>query len=235
MDGNGRWAHQRGKPRNEGHRAGVTNVERIVQAARDSNLRYLTLYAFSVENWNRPKIEVEALMRLLESFLKKQRKQLLDKEIRLKVIGDINGMPKRVAKLLRETEEVTAGFNRWTLSLCLNYGSRSEMVSAVQAYTEAVKRGEEAPERLEWNGLAKYLYTRDLPDPDLVIRTSGEYRVSNFLLMQSAYAEYYFSPLNWPDFGPKEFHAAIESYRNRERRFGKTSEQIQTDKLSTAS
>ncbi len=219
---------ERGLPRDEGHRAGVRNVERIVKAARDADVRYLTLYAFSVENWNRPRMEVEALMRLLESFLKRQRSQLIEQKIRFKVLGRIDRLPPRVVKLLRQTVAETAEFSRWTLSLCLNYGSRTEVVDAVQAWGKAVQAGTEAPEGLDWSKLASYLYTHDMPDPDLVIRTSGEHRVSNFLLLQSAYAEYYFSPRNWPEFDGACFQEAIASYQKRERRFGLTGDQVKS-------
>lgn len=235
MDGNGRWAKARGLPRNEGHREGVRNVERIVKAARDADLRYLTLYAFSVENWNRPRLEVEGLMRLLESFLKRQRTQLVEQGIRFRVLGRLEGLPPRVTKLLRQTIEETAGYERWTLSLCLNYGARTELLDAMQNWGKAVQRGEETPGDLDWTKLASYLYTRDMPDPDLVIRTSGEHRVSNFLLLQSAYAEYYFSPRYWPEFDADCFQEALASYGRRQRRFGLTGEQVNAGSASLQS
>jgi undecaprenyl diphosphate synthase len=228
MDGNGRWARARGLPREEGHRQGVENVKKIVECARELDLRYLTLYAFSVENWNRPKHEVSALMRLLESFLKSQAKDLINKQIRFRVIGRLDDMPKRVARLLAKTIEETKDFSNWTLSLALNYGSRTEILDAVKQYTKAVQAGTEDPATLDWERLQSYLYTGHTPDPDLVIRTSGEHRISNFLLLQSAYAEYYFADEFWPDFGPESFRKAIEAYRQRERRFGRTGEQIQS-------
>jgi undecaprenyl diphosphate synthase len=227
MDGNGRWARARNLPREEGHRQGVENVKRIVSCAKEIDLRYLTLYAFSVENWKRPKTEVGALMRLLEQFLKSQARDLKEKEIRLQVVGRLNELPKRVARLLEKTIEETAGFSNWTLSLALNYGSRTEILDAIKAYGKAVQAGGEDPDALDWPVLQKYLYTGAMPDPDLVIRTSGEHRISNFLLLQSAYAEYFFAKEYWPDFGPEAFRAAIEAYRRRERRFGLTGEQIQ--------
>lgn len=226
MDGNGRWAQQRGLPRNEGHREGVRNVERIVEAARALKLRYLSLYAFSVENWNRPKLEVEALMRLLEQFLKKQRKSLLENQIRLRIIGRLEEMPGRVRRQLERTIEETAHFSEWNLSLCLNYGSRTEVVDAVKRYSAAVAEGRANPGTLDWDEFSNYLYTRDLPDPDLVIRTSGEMRVSNFLLLQSAYAEYLFVEKFWPEFSSEDFAAALDAYRRRERRYGMTGEQV---------
>jgi len=227
MDGNGRWARARGLPREEGHRKGVENVKRIVECARDADLRYLTLYAFSVENWNRPKSEVGALMRLLEQFLKAQSRDLVEKQIRLRVIGRLDDLPPRIARLIRKTIRETSHFSRWTLSLALNYGSRTEILDAAAAYARAVQAGEANPESLNWEQFRSYLYTADMPDPDLVIRTSGEHRISNFLLLQSAYAEYYFAPEFWPDFGPDAFKHALHAYQNRERRFGMTGEQIQ--------
>ena len=226
MDGNGRWARARGMKREEGHRQGVENVKRIVECARDIDLRYLTLYAFSVENWNRPKLEVNALMRLLETFLKSQARDLVEKEICFRVVGRLDEMPKRVAKLLRETIEATASFDKWTLTLALNYGSRTAVLDAVKAYSEAVRDGRQNPEKLDWDTFSQFLYSGSMPDPDLVIRTSGERRVSNFLLMQSAYAEYYFADEYWPDFGPEAFKKALDDYMGRERRFGMTGEQI---------
>jgi undecaprenyl diphosphate synthase len=232
MDGNGRWAKERGLPRNEGHRAGVRNVERIVDASRELNLPYLTLYAFSAENWNRPKLEVEALMRLLEQFLKSQRRNLLKNGVRLRVLGRLAEMPTRVRKQLERTLEETEQFKDWNLSLCLNYGSRTEVVDAVKSYAVAVKNGELDPEKISWEAFAKHLYTADLPDPDLVIRTSGELRISNFLLLQSAYAEYLFPKKYWPDFGPEDLADALDNFRGRERRFGLTGEQVQTEKVT---
>lgn len=228
MDGNGRWAKFRGLPREEGHRQGVENVKKIVEAARDLNLRYLTLYAFSVENWKRPKFEINALMRLLDQFLKEQAKELVEKEIKFRVIGRFHELPENVVKRLRETIEATRHFSRWNLTLALNYGSRTEMLDAVRNYTEAVQSGQEQAENLNWENLARYFYDPTLPDPDLVIRTSGEHRISNFLLMQSAYSEYFFAPEYWPDFGPEAFQKAILDYSRRERRFGKTGDQIHT-------
>ncbi len=213
-------------PREEGHRQGVDNVKRIVECAQEIDLRYLTLYAFSVENWNRPKLEVNALMRLLESFLKSQTQDLIEKEIRFRVIGRLDEMPKHVARLLKSTIEKTAGFDRWNLTLALNYGSRTELIDAVRSYAEACKQGLADPDKLDWDSFRQYLYTGSIPDPDLVIRTSGEYRISNFLLMQSAYAEYFFAEEYWPDFGKEAFKTAINAYMTRERRFGLTGDQL---------
>ena len=226
MDGNGRWAQRQGLPRNEGHRRGVDNVERVVKAARDQQVRHLTLYAFSVENWKRPKLEIEALMRLLEGFLKDQRKVLHENQIRLRVLGRWRDLPKRVVKLLEQTIAETEQYTDWNLNLALNYGSRTEVVDAFQSYARAALAGEEDPEKADWAAVARHLYSRDIPDPDFVIRTSGECRISNFLLLQSAYAEYYFTPVCWPEFDENRFAEAVDSYRRRERRYGLTGEQI---------
>jgi undecaprenyl diphosphate synthase len=226
MDGNGRWAQQRGLPREQGHRKGVDNVKRIVEAARELDLRYLTLYAFSVENWKRPRTEVNALMRLLEGFLRDQAQDLIDKEIGFRVVGNLDGLPKKVTQLLKDLIEATRGFDRWNLSIALNYGSRQEILTAVKSYAAAVAEGREDPAQLDWTVLSRYLYTDELPDPDLVIRTSGEHRVSNFLLLQSAYAEYVFVKEFWPDFGPEAFQNAIADFQSRQRRFGKTGDQV---------
>lgn len=227
MDGNGRWARKRFLPRNEGHRRGVENVRRVVEAAKDYALTHLTLFAFSAENWNRPKGEVDALMDLLLRFLKEQREQLERNRIRLRVIGRKDGLPSRVREALDEIEERTKDYPRYTLGLALNYGSRMEVVDAVNRYLEAVRAGRDVPSPLQkWEDFVPFLYTEGFPDPDLIIRTSGEYRVSNFLLLQGAYAEYHFTPVLWPDFDEECFAEAIETYARRERRFGKISEQI---------
>lgn len=235
MDGNGRWANRRGLPRNEGHRKGVENVEKIVERSGQLGIRYLTLYAFSAENWKRPKSEVNALMGLLEAFLKKQRKQLLKQRIRLHTIGRIEELPPSVFKLLEKVKKETAHFANHHLTLALNYGARNEVLDAVERYTDAIEKGAEfRSERLKWETFSKYLDTADIPDPELVIRTSGEHRISNFLLVQSAYSEYYFSPICWPDFGPEEFEQSLSEFAGRERRFGKTGQQIEQEKLLSA-
>lgn len=232
MDGNGRWANRRGLPRDEGHRKGVENVEKIVEKAGELNIRYLTLYAFSAENWKRPPSEVNALMNLLESFLKKQRKQLLKNEIRLHTIGRIEQLPEKVYNRLVQVKEDSSHFPDHHLILALNYGARNEVLDAVERFSASVKEGGESLEHpLTWETFSKYLDTAEFPDPELIIRTSGEFRVSNFLLMQGAYSEYHFSPVCWPDFGPELFEAALADYQNRERRFGKTGQQIEEEKL----
>ncbi len=226
MDGNGRWARQRGLPRIEGHRQGVENVRRIVEVARDLDLRYLTLYAFSAENWRRPVEEVGALMGLLEIFLERYTRDLERDKIRLRVIGRYEELPARPLACLERALARTAGFTERTLVLALNYGSRQETLEAVRAYAEAVKAGREDVSALDWPRFSSYLHTAGMPDPDLIIRTSGESRLSNFLLLQAAYAEMYFSPVYWPEFSRAHLVEAIEAFKRRERRFGQTGEQV---------
>lgn len=227
MDGNGRWARQRGLPRIEGHRRGVETVRTATFAARDLGVKILTLYAFSVENWKRPKDEVGALMGLLEFYLKRELETFVRDRVRLRTIGRTSELPTGVQKLLRTTIEETKHFTDYTLVLALNYGSRTELVDAARAYAGALAAGTEKLNDGSWETFSRYLYTADFPDPDLIIRTSGENRISNFLLMQGAYAEYVFTPVLWPDFTKADLSAAIAEYHRRERRFGQTSEQIQ--------
>ncbi|MCG8528728.1 MAG: polyprenyl diphosphate synthase [Opitutales bacterium] len=231
MDGNGRWANERGLERIEGHKKGVDNVELVVKLASEIDLEVLTLFAFSSENWKRPKAEVDALMALLESFLLEKKKLLHEQKIHLRPVGKIEDLPENVRNLLRETCRETQSYPR-TLALALNYGSRLEVLEAVKKYAQAVGDGNEHPDEICWKKFSKYLYTSDLPDPDLMIRTSGETRLSNFLLLQSAYAEIYYSPVNWPEFGREAFEDALKSYHQRERRFGKTGAQIQELKVA---
>ena len=233
MDGNGRWAKSRGLPRIEGHRRGVETVRTTTFAARDLGVKMLTLYAFSVENWKRPQDEVGALMGLLEYYLKKELETFVRDRVRLRTIGRTDEMPAGVQKLLRTTIEETKDFNDYTLVLALNYGSRTEIVDAARGYATAVAAGKEKLNDSSWATFSRYLYTADLPDPDLVIRTSGETRISNFLLMQAAYAEFVFTPVLWPDFTKADLAAAIAEFNKRERRFGLTSEQL--TKLAAAS
>lgn len=225
MDGNGRWAKKRGLPRIEGHRRGVEAVRTVLDASRALGIRYLTLYAFSAENWNRPPDEVGALMELLEVFLKRETAALVKNQVRLLTIGRIEGLPDSVRRQLALAREQTAGFTGHTLILALNYGSRTELVDAARAYAAAVAAGKEKLNDSSWETFSRYLYTAGIPDPDLLIRTSGEVRLSNFLMMQCAYAELVFSPVLWPDFGKEQLEAALEDYHRRERRFGLTSEQ----------
>ena len=222
MDGNGRWAKEQNLPRIEGHRSGVNNVESVVEVAGELGIPFLTLYAFSIENWNRPADEVEALMQLLVTFLEKQEARLIENKIRLKTIGRLHALPPAVQKSLQGTIARTAHFTEQTLILALNYGARTEILDAVQAYVKAGNK--EGP--ADWDAFRPYLYTADIPDPDLVIRTSGEQRMSNFLLMQSAYAELFFHKKPWPEFHRTEFLEAIAAYQQRERRYGLTSAQL---------
>jgi undecaprenyl diphosphate synthase len=226
MDGNGRWAKQRKLPRIEGHRRGVETVRTIIDAARELGVRYLTLYAFSVENWKRPPAEVSALMGLLEYFLKRETKTLVKNKVRLLTIGRTEELPEVVRNQLAAAKHATAKFTGHTLVLALNYGSRTELVDAARAYAQAVASGKEKLSDDSWETFNRYLYTADIPDPDLIIRTSGETRVSNFLLLQGAYAEFIFTPILWPDFDKPAFAAALAEFAKRERRFGLTSDQI---------
>ena len=227
MDGNGRWDQTRGKSRLFGHREGVENVRRVVEAAREAGVPFVTLYAFSVENQNRPPDEITGLMRLLREFLKKEIRNMLRDGVRLRTIGDLSGLPDYAQEIVRKAVEDTKDNDAHNLTLALNYGSRQETLRAIRAYAEKVSSGEASPEELDWTTFASHLYTADLPDPDLIIRTSGEYRLSNFLLLQSAYAEIHVTPVPWPEFGREEFFLALEDYANRERRYGQTGEQVQ--------
>ena len=223
MDGNGRWAKSRKRPRLFGHRNGVENVRSVVNTAREIGVPYVTLYAFSAENQNRPEEEKSGLMRLLEEFLKRELNAMLRDGIRLRVIGDLDGLPEFANRIVRETIDKTKHNSDWNLTLALNYGSRQEVLDAIHAYSQSDQNIGQKP---EWDDFSQYLQTRDLPDPDLIIRTSGEFRLSNFLLMQAAYSEIYVSPLHWPDFDRSAFIEALRDYISRERRFGKISEQL---------
>jgi undecaprenyl diphosphate synthase len=226
MDGNGRWAKQRGLPRLEGHRRGVETVRTIIDAAREMGIRYLTLYAFSVENWKRPQDEVGGLMKLLEYFLDRETSTLIKNRVRLRTIGRTQDLPEVVRRRLEKAIADTACFTEHTLVLALNYGSRTELLDAVNSYAAAAAAGHAPSPLCNWEDFAPHLYTGDIPDPDLVIRTSGETRVSNFLLLQAAYAEFIFVPTLWPDFTKESFAAALEEFGRRERRFGMTSDQV---------
>jgi len=234
MDGNGRWARQRGLPRIEGHRRGVETVRGIVEASGKMGVKYLTLFAFSVENWKRPAAEVSALMLMLERFLRRETKELIRQKIQLLTIGRTSELPDKVQRELERAKEATAGFKDWHLVLALNYGSRTEVADAAASYARAAAEGLEDPAKISWEKFSRYLYTDGIPDPDLIIRTSGENRVSNFLLMQGAYSEMVFSPKLWPDFTAEDFSAALDEYARRERRFGLTGEQVKTPKAVPA-
>jgi len=226
MDGNGRWAKERGKMRVFGHESGVRAVRNTVESAAKIGIKYLTLYAFSTENWKRPKMEVDTLMRLLVSSLKKELKTLHENDIRLNAIGRINTLPKRAMSELEDVIEQTRNNKSMTLTLALSYGSREELTTAFKALASKVKNNIISPANIDETIINNHLYTHDLPDVDLLIRTSGEYRISNFLLWQIAYAELYFSEVFWPDFSEQHLIEALKDYQNRERRFGKTSEQL---------
>ena len=226
MDGNGRWAKSRGKPRLFGHRNGVKNVRSVVNTARELGVRYVTLYAFSTENQNRPDEEKSGLMRLLEEFLKRELATMLKDGTRLRAIGDLSGLPKFAQEIVESTIEKTKNNNVSNLTLALNYGSRQEVLNGIQSYAQEISASGNCPKTLDWSTFSNYLETKDLPDPDLIIRTSGEFRLSNFLLLQAAYAEIFVSPLHWPDFDREAFIEALQNYIQRERRFGKTSDQL---------
>jgi len=223
MDGNGRWAKNKGKLRVFGHKNGVKAVRDTVEGAAEIGIEYLTLYAFSSENWNRPEKEVNALMTLLVSAINKETKTLMDNNIRLSTIGDINKLPSKAQKELQEAITKTKDNTRMTLVLALSYSGRGEIINAVQ---NIIKDGKE-PEEINEDTFQQYLTTKSVPDPELLIRTSGEYRISNFLLWQIAYSELYFTDTLWPDFRRADLHKAILNYQSRERRFGKTTEQLQ--------
>ncbi len=226
MDGNGRWAKQKGKLRVFGHENGTKTVRKIVEAATEIGIPNLTLYAFSTENWNRPKLEVQMLMKILVSSLKKELKILVKNNIRLNTIGDITSLPKAVYNELTEVVEKTKNNDRMTLTLALSYGAREELKNAVKTIATKVKNNIISVENVDESIINDHLYTHDLPDVDLLIRTSGEHRISNFLLWQIAYAELYFVDTFWPDFSKQNLYEAILNYQKRERRFGKTSEQL---------
>ncbi|MBI3414203.1 MAG: isoprenyl transferase [Verrucomicrobia bacterium] len=220
MDGNGRWAKQRHLPRVEGHRQGVESVRMIVRAAGEVGVKYLTLYAFSVENWNRPKDEVDTLMKYLARYLKNEIGELNKNNVRLEVIGQIYRLPEFVQEQLKKTQAALARNNGLTLILALSYGGRTELVEAMRSIAQKVKAGEIEPAEINEQVVAQHLYTRHWPDPDLLIRTSGELRISNFLLWQISYAELVVTPTLWPDFRKQQFFDALEEYAQRHRRFG---------------
>jgi undecaprenyl diphosphate synthase len=226
MDGNGRWAQERNLSRIEGHRAGAESVRAIVRYSRRLGIPILTLYAFSKENWQRPNREVSALWRLLARYLKSELNEMLANGIQLNTLGDIDALPPSVSRLLRETTGRTAGNRDMVLNLALNYSGRDEILRAARLLAAACAAGEMSPDDLDEAVFSRHLYTGDMPDPDLLIRTSGEERISNFLLWQIAYTELYVSPVYWPDFREPQLMEALADYQRRERRFGKTSEQL---------
>ncbi|MFQ5840534.1 MAG: isoprenyl transferase [Candidatus Methylomirabilales bacterium] len=220
MDGNGRWATRRRLPRVAGHREGVKTVRAAARAADKVGIRYLTLYAFSSENWNRPSTEVSTLMKLLRVSLARELPELIANNVRLLTIGRAEGLAASVKQGIDRAMASTAGNTGLTLIMALNYGGRDELVDACRTLAGQVRRGELAPQQIDEARVARALYTRDVPDPDLLIRTSGEMRISNFLLWQIAYAEIWITPTLWPDFGPRELYLAVAEYQRRERRFG---------------
>lgn len=230
MDGNGRWAKERGEDRVYGHYEGVVSVREIVDACGELGIGYLTLYAFSAENWNRPKAEVDALMELLVNTIRKEVDDLKKNNVRLHVIGDFESLPEICQSELNEAMEITGSNTGLNLVLALSYSSRDEIARAARQIAFAVKNGDMKCEEITEKTISQNLYTNNFPDPELMIRTSGEHRISNFLLFQLAYAELYFTNVHWPDFRRQNLYDALLNYQQRERRFGKTSEQIQLNK-----
>ena len=225
LDGNGRWAKAKGMPRNYGHAQGSKNVEKICEEAWRMGIKYLTVYAFSTENWNRPKEEVNALMKLLRNYMKTCLKTAAKKDMKVRVIGDITKLDEDIQKRILELEEATKNNGGLNFQIAINYGSRDEITRAVRALAEDVKKGKLMPEEVDETCIEKYLDTHDIPDPDLLIRTSGEQRLSNYLLWQLAYTEFYFTDVPWPDFTKQELEKAIEQYNSRDRRYGGVKEE----------
>ena len=226
MDGNGRWAKEHGKPRIWGHRNGVKSVREVTEAAAEIGIQWLTLYAFSTENWNRPRLEVGALMDLLVNTIREELTTMNKNNIRLQAIGDLDKLPTKTRKALLEGIENTRNNTRMTLTLALNYSSRWEITEAMKKAVATAMQGKLTPDQVDETTVNSFLANPDMPDPELMIRTSGEHRISNFLLWQLAYTELYFSDIYWPDFEREDFYAAIKDFQQRERRFGKTSDQL---------
>lgn len=226
MDGNGRWAKERGKLRIFGHHNGVISVRDVIEGCCDIGLKYITLYTFSTENWNRPKLEVIAIMELMVTTINKEIKNFMEKNVRLQAIGDLTLLPDRAYNELQKAIETTSGNTGLVMTLALSYSSRREIVRAAKLVAEKVKNGEMNIDEITEDTFEKNLYTNGMPDPELLIRTSGEHRISNYLLWQIAYAELYFTPKLWPDFRKEDLFEAILDYQKRERRFGLTSEQV---------
>ena len=230
MDGNGRWAKKKGNRRIFGHKNGVKAVKETVEAAGEIGLKYLTLYAFSTENWNRPKVEVDALMSLFISAVKNETKNLIKNNVRMKAIGNLETLPNSVLENLNEIIDKTKDNTGLTLILALSYSSRQEITNAVTNISKKIISGEILIENINEELISDHLYTKEFPDPELLIRTSGEYRISNFLLWQITYSELYFTDTLWPDFSKEDFFNAVYNFQQRERRFGKTSEQLKNKK-----
>ncbi|MCX7817380.1 MAG: isoprenyl transferase [Syntrophales bacterium] len=226
MDGNGRWAKKHKKKRIEGHRRGAEAVRIVVRACRELGIPYLTLFAFSTENWLRPYEEVSGLMRLLKQYIQSEIDELSKNDIRLNVIGDLSSLKKSVRRALEDAMKKTENNRSMVLNLALSYGGRDEIVMAARRLIQDAKEGLISPDEVDDETFSRYLYTAGIPDPDLLIRTSGEFRISNFLLWQCAYTEFYFTDVFWPDFTKEDLLAAISEYQRRERRFGRTSDQL---------
>ena len=220
LDGNGRWARRRGLPRTAGHAAGSENFRKIATYCKDIGVEYLTVYAFSTENWKRPEDEVRTIMRLLRRYLNEAIDTMERDKIRMKIFGDVAGLPQELQELVRKTDEISKRYQGFQANICLNYGGRDEIVHAARRYAEDYAAGR-TQEELSEEQFGGYLYSAGIPDPDLLIRPGGEQRISNFLLWQCAYAEFYFSDVLWPDFGTDELDKAIAAFRQRDRRFGK--------------
>ncbi len=231
MDGNGRWARHRGKTRIEGHVAGVDAVRDVVEACAQLGIRYLTLFTFSTENWKRPEKEISALMQLLIRVLRKEANELFSNNVRLNVIGNLERLPEKVRTILRDTMKLTRDNTGLTLSIALSYSGKWDILQACRTMANEISAGRLSAEDVSEEVLESYLSTRGIPDPELLIRTSGEFRISNFLLWQSAYSEIYFTTTYWPDFRRKQLYDAIRDFQHRERRFGLTSEQLQEKNL----
>lgn len=220
MDGNGRWAKKRGLNRSFGHREGAKVVKRIIEEAYELGIQYITFFAFSSENWNRPKEEVDELMKLYLEYLKSAENETSDRDVRVRIIGSREGLSKEIVDQISKIENHTKDRKRMTLSIALNYGGRQDLLQAVRKIVDDVQNGLLDKDKITCEELQKRLYTEDIPDPDLLIRTSGEMRISNFLIWQCSYTEFYFSPVLWPDFREKHLHEAILEYQRRNRRFG---------------
>ncbi|MCH3924162.1 MAG: isoprenyl transferase [Bacteroidales bacterium] len=233
MDGNGRWAKKQHKERIYGHQHGVDAVRAVTEASAELGIKYLTLYTFSKENWNRPKEEVDALMKMLVYTISQEEKTLMDNNIKLETIGDLSEINQETKDALLKTIDNTKNNTRMTLILALNYSSRWEIVKGVKEISKQVKDNKLNIDEIDEKTISNHLTTKNYPDPDLLIRTSGEYRISNYLLWQLAYSELYFTDVLWPDFNKEELYKAIVNYQNRERRFGKISEQIENEKINS--
>jgi undecaprenyl diphosphate synthase len=234
MDGNGRWAQQRGLSRIEGHKRGKDSVRAVVETARRLGIEYLSLFAFSTENWSRPRREVDALMGLLRRYLRTELSKMMKNGIRLLVVGDVKRLPATLRRELQARIDATKHNRRLTVVLAVSYGGREEIVDAARALAQAVRAGDLSPEAIDATTFGGYLHTAGLPDPDLLIRTSGEMRISNFFLWQSAYSEIYVTDTLWPDFREPQFIAALREYQQRERRFGRVAEQMERERLRAA-